>query len=157
MKKRKKTVKNNQHTTREILPQTIEIDYEKLANCISDSVKKQDSSGDYSIVREWMKFLIYPVFWGISLLLFSIAAYSFVEVMRYSAIFSSTDTKALIKGMPPLMGYFILMLFSLSAGIVSIFAAKELNNEKDKQFVASVFSNVVSLVALIVALIALLK
>ena len=50
---------------------------------------------------------------------------------------------------------FMLLAFSLS--ISTFFLGKDIEKEKDRHFVASMFSNVTSLVALIVALIALFK
>ena len=43
-----------------------DIDYDKLAEAIVKANEKQ--SQKYSVSREWMKFIIYPVFWGVAII-----------------------------------------------------------------------------------------
>jgi hypothetical protein len=48
-------------------------------------------------------------------------------------------------------------LFLISISLATIFTAKEIDKETDRNYVASMFSNVVALVALVVSLVALVK
>ena len=43
----------------------IEIDYDKLAEAIVKANETQ--TNQYSMSREWMKFIIYPVLWGVAI------------------------------------------------------------------------------------------
>ncbi len=135
----------------------IEIDYDKLADAIVKANERQVNQ--YSVSREWMKFIIQPVFWlvaivsGILAILFLIyGGISLAEAFsRISAsIFDWTQIS---------IGFFIfsISLFLVSLCLATIFTAKEIDKEKDRNYVASMFSNIVALVALVISLIALVK
>ncbi|MBQ6851771.1 MAG: hypothetical protein IJO04_01910 [Oscillospiraceae bacterium] len=131
------------------------IDYDKLAEAIVAAQEKQTSQ--YSVTREWMKILVVPVFWGIAIVtgLLGIVfiwqgGKTFVESFQNSA------EKWLLDACVGGTG-FIIGLFFIAIAILTGASAKEIDKEKDKNFVVSVFSGIVSLVALVVSLIALIQ
>ena len=131
------------------------IDYDKLAEAIVAAQEKQTTQ--YSVTREWMKVLVMPVFWGIAIItgLFGIAfvwqgGRTFVEALQQSASGWFMDTCVGGTG-------FIFGLFFITVAILTGASAKEVDKEKDKNFVVAVFSGIVSLVALVVSLIALIQ
>lgn len=134
-------------------------DYEKLAECVAKAIADENDKriNAYSVTGEWMKFVICPVFWLISVLSavfcvgFFIYGCNMFKVLDTRSMISTQDIISIAKG-------FISNIFSLIfAGIAvsAFFAGKEFDRETDRQFVVSVFSGMVSLVALIVAFIAL--
>ena len=52
---------------------------------------------------------------------------------------------------------FFITLFTIGFCIFSIFTAKEIEKENDKTYIASMFSNIVAIAALVVAIVALMK
>lgn len=130
------------------------IDYDKLAEAIVAAQERQISQ--YSVTREWMKTLVVPVFWGIAIItgLFGIAfvwqgGRTFVEALQQSA--TGWLMEACVGG-----SGFIVGLFLVTVAILTGASAKEVDKEKDKNFVVAVFSGIVSLVALVVSCIALI-
>ena len=133
----------------------IEIDYDKLAEAIVTAQEKQ--TVQYSITREWMKTLLIPVFWGIAILtgLFGIAfmwqgGKTFLEAVQKGLGGCFLDTCVGGAG-------FVIGLFFIAVAMLTGASAKEVDKEKDKNFVVAVFSGIVSLVALVVSLIALIQ
>ena len=133
----------------------IEIDYDKLAEAIVTAQEKQ--TVQYSITREWMKTLLIPVFWGIAILtgLFGIAfmwqgGKTFLEAVQKGLGGCFLD--ACVGG-----AGFVIGLFFIAVAMLTGASAKEVDKEKDKNFVVAVFSGIVSLVALVVSLIALIQ
>ena len=132
-----------------------EINYDRLAEAIVKANEKQ--SQKYSVSREWMKFIIYPVFWCIAIVTGLLAIVFFVHgagemASQLNALYNA-DWKQLMVGLVSLCIGFFLVAVSLS----TIFAAKEIDKEMDRQYVAAMFSNIVALVALVISLIALVK
>lgn len=132
----------------------VEIDYDKLAEAITKA-NKVDANA-HSISAEWMKFIITPVFWGVAiasgLLAMALLIYSFREMPgQYSAAQTYWQQFSVS------IFTFGLGLFLASVSIFTVFAAREIDRETDRQYVASMFSNIVALVALAVSLIALVK
>ena len=133
------------------------IDYDKLAEAIVRASNKE--SNKYSVSREWMKFIIYPVFWGVAIIA-GILAIAFliyggamlVQVTKISAA-ADFDFMKVVTGIVA----FCLGLFLISICLSTVFTAKEIDKETDRQYVAAMFSNIVALVALVVSLIALVK
>lgn len=130
------------------------IDYDKLAQAIVAAQEKQTSQ--YSVTREWMKILVVPVFWGIAIItgLFGIAfvwqgGRTFAEALQQSG--KGWLAEACVGGTG-----FIVGLFLVTVAILTGASAKEVDKEKDKNFVVAVFSGIVSLVALVVSCIALI-
>ena len=131
------------------------MDYDKLADAIVTAQEKQ--TAQYSVTREWMKTLMVPVFWGIAIItgLFGVAFLWYGGKTFIDALQQSIDgwfTDACVGGVGFVMG-----LFFVTVAIVTGASAKEIDKEKDKNYVVAVFSGIVSLVALVVSLIALIQ
>ena len=135
----------------------IEIDYDKLAEAIVKANEKQ--ANQYSVSREWMKFIIHPVFWCVAgvtgLLAVAFLIYggtALVEACGAISIAVFDWSRASVGFLALCMG-----LFLVSLCLATFFTAKEIDKEKDRNYVATMFSNMVALVALILSLIALVK
>lgn len=140
----------------------IEIDYDKLADAIVNANEKQ--SQQYSMSREWMKFLIYPVFGGMAIVtaIVAICCIVYGATSMYSGMNNLTTV-----AIPNLRGFlsefsvggliFCIGLFIGSISFATMMTAKEIDKEKDRNYVAAMFSNVVALVALVISLVALIK
>lgn len=144
-----------------LIPQSKEINYDKLSNSIAEAIVKREAEdrNSYSAPREWMKyvlhaatdlmaivFLIASVYLGY---LLTITVNSFQNYKGFSLDLLISGGKA--------ASYAGFMLLAFSLSISTFFLGKDIEQEKDRHFVAVMFSNVTSLVALIVALIALLR
>ena len=135
----------------------IEIDYDKLADAIVKANEKQ--SKQYSMSREWMKFLIYPVFWGVAIIAGILAIICLIYASKEMLIFLNA-TSVYDLDLWKLAGSvvsFVVSLFLIAVCMSTAFTAKEIDNETDRNYVATMFSNIVALVALVVSLIALVK
>lgn len=134
-----------------------EIDYNRLAEAIVKANEKQ--ANQYSVSREWMKFIIYPVFWCVAAVTGLLAVAFLVHggtalVESFGAISAAVfDWSQASIGVLT----FSIGLFLVAMCLATIFTAKEIDKEKDRNYVASMFSNIVALVALILSLIALVK
>ena len=128
-----------------------------IVYAIQESNKRMQEEDSPS--REWMKFIMTVILWTMSglLIVFGIAfAYkgigdinSAFELAQNSIFHIQPVAIAVVE-----MG---LAFFAFGLTAFSIMAAKELENEKDKNYIASMFSNIVALVALIIAFVALIK
>lgn len=136
----------------------LEIDYDRLADTVAKAIVKEETQEreKYSMPREWMKFILYPMLVVMGVFMAILAAFSFYETIK---AIPSIDWpfQSFIKALVRMLGFFVLAMFSSGVCITTFLANKELEKEKDRQYVASVLSNITSIVALVVALIALLK
>lgn len=153
-KKKQKNINRSSDQSVNIFSSTI--DYEKLANCIAKAMAEENDKrvNSYSATRELMKFIVTPMFWSIAalMILFTVAFF-IVALPCLEKGFNSSNTSEFFKGIIS----FLLALISLGIALFSFFAGKEFDEEKDRQFVVAVFSGMVSLAALIVALVALVR
>jgi len=129
-----------------------DIDYDKLAEAIVRANAKQQES--YSPSREWMKYILTPIFWGIAILSGILAIAMFISLCQ--SIVTVFKSGALTEILAFLFE-FLIAFFTAGFCIFSIFTAKEIDKENDRTYVASIFSNIVAMSALVVALVALLK
>lgn len=136
----------------------LEIDYDRLADTVAKAIVKEEiqEREKYSMPREWMKFILYPVFVLMGLCMAILAAFSIYEVIKSFSIVGDSF-ESTIKAIVRITGFSVLALFSCGVCLTTFWTNKELEKEKDRQYVASVLSNITSIVALVVALIALLK
>ena len=148
-KKKQNTVVNNIDSV------SIEIDYDKLAHAIVNANKKTqaDENTEYSSSREWMKFIATCLLYGFSILCLVTSLGLFAVGIKFTFEFNSAEYKPLIEIAISIIGAFFLLLLAA----FTFLAAKDLDGEQDKNYVATVFSNTMSMFALIVALIALFK
>lgn len=150
--------------------QTVEIDYDKLAQSIvnaqdkydvdtiknavieaNNEIKENEPKHHYS--KELLKFVIIPM-----LLIFMIfGALGVIGSILYGIKYWNTFNFDALSGYSDIIALFVIFVFSLLFSIFSYFSYREIEKENDMKFISSMFSNLVSFVALIVAIIALLK
>ena len=154
---RKITVKRKGKEIVSLSTEVESIDYDKLAEAIVKANEKQNKK--YSMSREWMKFIIYPVFWGVAviagILAIAFLIYGGKTIFGLATIstLAEFDLSKIVAG--PVS--FCVGLFLISICLSTIFTAKEIDKETDRQYVAAMFSNIVTLIALVVSLVALVK
>ena len=145
--------KNNTTVVNNIDSVNLEIDYDKLAEAIVKARKKENEQ--YSVSREMMKFVITPVFWILTFVT------GFISVAFWGVLITSANDmlndENWLAGAITLLIVFFIAFFSLALTFFLGATAKEIDNENDRNYISSMFSNVVAIVALIVALIALVK
>ena len=129
-----------------------EIDYDKLAESIVKANAKHHEQ--YSPSREWMKYILLPIFWGVAILSGILAIAMFVVFCQNISDVFKTAT---ITDDIALLFEFFITFFTAGFCVFSIITAKEIDKEKDRTYIASMFSNIVAIAALVVALVALLK
>lgn len=129
-----------------------EIDYDKLAEAIVKANTKQQEQ--YSPSREWMKYILIPIFWGVGIISGLLAIAMFVSLCQNATAIFKTAT---ITDDIAFLFEFFIIFFTAGFCVFSIVTAKEINKENDRTYIASMFSNIVAIAALVVALAALLK
>lgn len=137
----------------------VEINYDKLGQSIADAIvkKEKEEAEQYSATREWLKIIMQPmliIFCIFMAVLMCVFFNSFI--MSLMATFQNATTinwREIVKAVI----FAMLGLISMGLGGFSFFANREIEKENDRRYISSLFSNVVALMALIVALIALLK
>ena len=137
----------------------LEIDYDKLAEAIVKAQEKGESeankkrkftSGSFAILVT-IAFRIFTVFVGLLSVAMLIAIGGVVDVFEwygFSNIFVGIVSILMLLIFAVLLGLFAVLLWK---------SAKEIETEKDRNYIISVFSGIVSFAALIVALVALFK
>ena len=147
--------KNNQTVVNNIESLNLNIDTEKLAQAIVDAQQKVNEK--YSVSSEMMKFVIVPVLWILAAVCLFIGVVFFAMLIKDASVLpESLKNQEYVQWIVVFIE-FIVSIFSIALAFFSGLSAKEMDEEKDRQYVASVFSNIIALVALVVALIALVK
>lgn len=130
------------------------IDPDKLAEAMlkAELIKKEQE--EYSTSKEWMKYIATTVLWlvAVASALFGIAMFV-VCAKEADKVFSELIPIKLVSFLIEM----VIALFFLGLGMLSGATARELDKEKDKNYIATMFSNVISLIALAVAFVALFK
>lgn len=129
-----------------------EIDYDKLAEAIVKANAKHQEQ--YSPSREWMKYILIPIFWGVAIISGLLAIAMFVSLCQNATAIFKTAT---ITDDIAFLFEFLITFFTAGFCVFSIVTAKKIDKENDRAYVASMFSNIVAIAALVVALVALLK
>ena len=138
----------------------LEIDYDKLAEAI---VKAQDEVEKHRIekksyVSSSFTFWISLFFRVVPIIGITICIIGLITIIQYEVCVAVWNTAANILANIYAIGIDGLSLIALGAYCIIMWkAAKELEQEKDRNFIVAVFSGIVSFAALIVALVALLK
>lgn len=129
-----------------------EIDYDKLAEAIvRANTKKQNT---YSPSGEWMKFVLTPIFWGIAVLSGVLGVGMIISICQnITTVFES----GVWNGIATLIIELAIALFAIGFCVFSVMSAREIDKEADRGYIASMFSNIVAITALIVALVTLIK
>ncbi len=150
--------------------QTVEIDYDKLAqsivnaqektnidtikNAVIEAHKKINKKEDgFKYSREFLKVIIFPtlcILTVVGVVGFICSVAYIVEVCK---AFNFTELDSYIQFIVTIAIGILSLLFAIFSGLT----AKEVNKGNDMGTLSSIFSNMVSFVALIVAIIALLK
>lgn len=129
-----------------------DIDYDKLAEAIIKANTNLQET--YSPSREWMKYILIPIFWAIAILSGILAITMFISLCQnITAVFVSGTIPEILT----FLFEFLMTFFTAGFCVFSIVTAKEIDKENDRIYVASMFSNIVAIAALVVALVALLK
>ena len=129
-----------------------EIDYDKLAEAIVKANTKQQEQ--YSPSREWMKYILIPIFWGVAILSGLLTIGMVISLCQnISVVFEG----GILTGILTILFEFLITFFTAGFCVFSIVTAKEIDKENDRTYIASMFSNIVAIAALVVALVALLK
>ena len=102
-----------------------------------------------------MKFVITPVFWILTVFsgVLSITFFAFL----FTSAKDLLSNENWVAGGLSLLFVSFVALFTLILTVFLGLTAKEIDEENDRNYIASIFSNIVAIVALIVALIALIK
>lgn len=151
--------KNKPQVINNIQEQNLEIDYDKLAEAIvkaqeisedKANKKRKFTSGSFAMIV-MVAFYIFSFLSGLLALLLFLAPIIFWNTLQWGGftnIFTSISTIAFCIVFAIILGLYMVLLWK---------AAKEIETEKDRNYIISVFSGIVSFVALIVALVALFK
>jgi len=157
MGSRKKKAPSNPDKEKNITIVPVEIDYDKLAEAIVKANRKADEliannaiTKSFSFTSSIILYIIAGIGYVISsvFLCASIIYISEMVWLEFFKILSNILTIFEFLSLIVLIGLYSHLLWG---------AAKEIEKEKDKNFVVSIFSGVVGFVALIVALIALFR
>lgn len=126
-----------------------------LKNSIKDAIIEADEAqkNKYSLPREWMNNLMSPFLRGIGIIAAILATLCIVKSICAMLPLTEFHVISFIK----FAVLFLLGLFLASVSLTSFWTEKDLQDENDRQFVASMFSNITSLTALLIAALALLK
>lgn len=129
------------------------IDYEKLAEAIVDAQQKamQSESATSNLFATIIS-LVFKVISTVGM----VFASALVIIGGYE-IFFKNNTNSLVECILVFLMVFLLSLLLFLLALALWHSAKELESEKDRQFVVAVFSAFASFCAMIVALIALFK
>lgn len=152
MKSKKKNNQKGNNTSSMIV--SVNIDYEKLGEAVAKAIVREEAKENekYSLPREWMKFILYPIMIAIGLGMACLCVFSFYKAIGLIPFFGTS-----LIGSLQFIGLFALGLFSIALCITTFWTSKEIEAENDRQFVATMFSNITALVALIVAIVALFQ
>lgn len=148
--------KKRKHTNYNIDELHVDIDYEKLAEAIAEG--NETRNRQYSVSREWMKFIIHFLLWGIVISGGIVCIACFVYgVKTLSTLAQTTGTSLWWTNIAVAFAAIMVAFFLLTLCVGTIIMSKEVDKENDKQYIASIFSNTTALIALIIAVIALIK
>ena len=107
-----------------------EIDYDKLAEAIVKANTKQQEQ--YSPSREWMNYILIPIFWGVAILSGILAIAMFVSLFQNTTAIFKTAT---ITDDIAFLFEFRITFFTAGFCVFSIVTAKEIDLLTLKRFV----------------------
>lgn len=162
--KQQKNITNHYHN---VFRSTTEIDYEKLAKEMvkaqqeaeeqkqkeTKQVEKTEGSKTVVSLLAFLSSVAFALLAGACFALFIGGIMAFSSVVELEAMQMLTIQIKICF----YIVYWLVFLASLFFGIVFFACAKEILKEKDRDFIMSAFSNIIGFIALIVALIALVK
>ena len=146
--------KDNPQVINNIQELNLEIDYNKLAEAI---VKAHEANKSKKFTSGTFAMIISLAFRGVAILGWLIALVTPIAIINMAKSFVWNEVNAV-------MGNVFSIAFAVALFVVLVLysfllwkSAKEIETEKDRNYIISVFSGIVSFAALIVALVALLK
>lgn len=133
----------------------LEIDYDKLAQAIVEAnrcinTNKKYVSGTFALLSS----ILFCILSGVGLL------FAIVGIIGSVVFFVQNFSAGFFPIIKNLLISFVILISSVLIGLfayIFLKAGKEISDEKDRDYIISAFSGIVSFVALIVALIALAK
>ena len=137
----------------------LEIDYEKLAEAIVKAQEKSENEANRKkkFTSGTFAMIISLAFRGVAILGWLIALVTLIAIINMAKSFVWVDVNAVV-------GNVFNIAFAVALFVVLVLysfllwkSAKEIETEKDRNYIISVFSGIVSFAALIVALVALFK
>ena len=152
-KKEKPQVINN------IQELNLEIDYDKLAESIVKAQEKSENEANKNkkFISGTFAMIISLAFRGVAILGWLISLVTPIAIINMAKSFVWNEVNAV-------MGNIFSIAFAVALFVVLVLysfllwkSAKEIETEKDRNYIISVFSGIVSFAALIVALVALFK
>ena len=162
--KQPKNITNHYHN---VFRSTTEIDYDKLAKAIvkaQQEVEEQKQKGAQQVEKTKGSKTVVSLLAFLSSVAFALLAGAcfalFIGgIMAFSSVVELETMQMLTIQIKICfyIVYWLVFLASLFFGIVFFACAKEILKEKDRDFIMSAFSNIIGFIALIVALIALVK
>ena len=147
-------------TVNNIKELNLEIDYDKLAQAIvkaEQNASEERSSQKASPSAGTMIFLTSFIFRGSALAGFWFSLVGVIAIIANAIRMDWNGWQAILTNFSALFSVFAVIVLLLLFSILLWQSAKEIEEEKDRNYVVSVFSGLVGFVALIVALIALAK
>ena len=138
----------------------LEIDYDKLAEAIgkAECEAEKQKNEQKSFVSNSFAFWIALFFRIVPVLGIAVCILGFVALIQYAMNSAVWISASHIIANILLIGIIGLLIFVLGVYCLIMWkAAKEIEQEKDRNFIVAVFSGVVSFAALVVALVALFK
>lgn len=159
---------------------TLEIDYEKLADAIVKAQQKAaepkeepDNQGKPKFFKSFwlllrgklntddqlsmgtLALLLRFMFCFISIIGMLFAGYLIYDLVTVLILMNWDQTAVIVENVFILLGYAVFIPFAVIISVLFYAISKEIEKSKDKHYVASFFSCVVSLAALIISLVAL--
>lgn len=149
MSKRKNTIKNTYNITNEI-------DYDKLAEAIVAALDKTDKNQqNKNTLSKGLAKMASFVFLILSALVFVFAMYIFFSVIIFFIFLPDCKYEHLYQY---ILFPIILIVLIIILVIISVFfwkVSEEIEKEKDKNYLITLFSSMVSVAALVVAILSL--
>lgn len=161
MSRRKYKKKKDEETKVNIEKVNIEIDYDKLAEVIVKpkeivNAEQVTNNGTKSnTVSSFFAAIISIVFGLLGAFSVLMAIGGVISFFQYLPKSIWTNCDAIINSINQILVYLILIIIFVVFAFLSFSSIKEIMREKDRNYIVSVFSALTSLVALIVAFIAL--
>lgn len=139
-----------------------ELDYDKLAEAIVkaqetvEQKKQEEEQGKSRFTSGFMSWLVAAFFYVLSVACAIMTISSVVAIWDWCAGYGKcSDMAAVFDHTMGLLFLIVLLAFAVLLMLISFRSAREVDKERDKHYLASLFSGTIGFVALIVAIIAL--
>ena len=137
----------------------LEIDYDKLAESIvkAQEISEDEANRNKKFTSSTLAMIISLAFRGVAILGWLIALATPVAIINMAKSFVWNEVNAVIGNVFSIAFAVALFVLLVLYSFLLWKSAKEIETEKDRNYIISVFSGIVSFAALIVALVALFK